>query len=66
MHIDDWHTIITRIAAGMSGAGVHRVEADGRAFVLKVAADTENADERASTLQIQRLAANAGSEFKPR
>lgn len=29
---------ITRIAAGMSGAGVYRVEADGRAFVLKVGA----------------------------
>jgi aminoglycoside phosphotransferase (APT) family kinase protein len=57
-------TSITRIAAGLSGAGVHRVEVDGRAFVLKVASDTENADDWRSTLQIQRLAASA--ELAPR
>jgi aminoglycoside phosphotransferase (APT) family kinase protein len=57
-------TSITRIAAGLSGAGVHRVEVDGRAFVLKVAGDTENADDWRSTLQIQQLAASA--ELAPR
>jgi len=30
------HATITKIAAGMSGAGVYKVEADGAAFVLKV------------------------------
>src|SRR5690349_7821881 len=29
---------LTKIAAGMSGAGVYRVEADGRTFVLKTGA----------------------------
>jgi len=33
---------ITRIAAGMSGAGVYRVEAAGQSFVLKVAGEAEN------------------------
>lgn len=53
-------TTITRIAAGMSGAGVYRVEAAGRSFVLKVAAESESADEWRRALQIQRLAADAG------
>ena len=32
-------TTITRIAAGLSGAGVYRVEAGGQAYVLKVSTD---------------------------
>ena len=53
-------TRIIRIAAGLSGAGVHRVEADGRAFVLKISpADDPLADFR-RTCHIQQLAANAG------
>ena len=35
-------TTITPIAAGLSGAGVYRVERDGRAFVLKVAGPAED------------------------
>lgn len=53
-------TTITRIAAGLSGAGVYRVDAAGGSFVLKVAADNESADDWHRTLQIQRLAAAAG------
>jgi aminoglycoside phosphotransferase len=34
-------TTITRIAAGLSGAGVYRVEAAGEAFVLKIADQDE-------------------------
>jgi len=53
-------TTITRIAAGLSGAGVYRVEADGRAFVLKISpADEPVADWRRKS-HIQGLAANAG------
>jgi aminoglycoside phosphotransferase len=53
-------TTITPIAAGLSGAGVYRVERDGRAFVLKVAGATEDAGDWRSALEIQRLAAGAG------
>lgn len=53
-------TTITRMIAGLSGAGVYRVEAEGRSFVLKVAAESESADDWRSTLHIQRLAADAG------
>lgn len=53
-------TTITRIAAGLSGAGVYRVEAAGRTFVLKVAAESEPAAEWRAALDIQRLAADAG------
>jgi aminoglycoside phosphotransferase len=53
-------TTITRIAAGLSGAGVHRVEAAGRSFVLKVAAESESAADWLRTLHVQRLAADAG------
>jgi hypothetical protein len=34
-------TTITRIAAGLSGAGVYRVEDAGQAFVLKIAGEGE-------------------------
>jgi thiamine kinase-like enzyme len=53
-------TTITRIAAGLSGAGVYRVEAAGQSFVLKVAAESEDPVEWHRTLHIQRLAADAG------
>src|SRR5262245_50849652 len=53
-------TTVTRIAAGLSGAGVYRVEAGGQAFVLKVAGDAEDAGDWRRTLQVQRLAAAAG------
>jgi len=53
-------TTITPIVAGLSGAGVYRVEAAGQSFVLKVAAETESADDWRRTLHIQRLAADAG------
>ncbi len=53
-------TAITRIAVGLSGAGVYRIEADGRSFVLKLATDSESAADWRSTLNVQRLAADAG------
>lgn len=53
-------TTITPIAAGLSGAGVYRVEASGQAFVLKIAAESESAEDWRSTLHIHRLAADAG------
>jgi aminoglycoside phosphotransferase (APT) family kinase protein len=53
-------TNVTRIAAGLSGAGVYRVEARGETFVLKVSADHEPPAEWARALHIQRLAADAG------
>jgi aminoglycoside phosphotransferase (APT) family kinase protein len=53
-------TTITKVSAGLSGAGVYRVEAGGRAFVLKISdADAPFAGWR-GTLEIQRLAADAG------
>jgi thiamine kinase-like enzyme len=53
-------TTITRIAAGLSGAGVYRVEAAGQSFVLKVAGEAENDADWRRALHIQRLAADAG------
>ncbi|AKJ01611.1 Hypothetical protein AA314_03237 [Archangium gephyra] len=53
-------TTVTRIAAGMSGAGVYRVEAAGQAFVLKVAGEAENDADWRHALHVQRLAADAG------
>jgi aminoglycoside phosphotransferase (APT) family kinase protein len=53
-------TTIVRIAAGLSGAGVYRIEAAGQLFVLKVAAAGESAADWLRTLHIQRLAADAG------
>jgi aminoglycoside phosphotransferase (APT) family kinase protein len=53
-------TTITRIAAGLSGAGVYRVEAAGQSFVLKVAAESETVADWQSTLDVQQLAAAAG------
>lgn len=53
-------TAISRVAAGLSGAGVYRVEAGGEVYVLKIAAETENEDEWRRALAVQRLAAGAG------
>ena len=53
-------TTITRMAAGFSGAGVHRIDADGRAYVLKVAAEEQPLAEWRRTLFILRAAADAG------
>jgi len=55
---------ITKLAKGMSGAGVYRVDAGGQAYVLKVAADSESAADWRGALTIQRLA--AGAEIAPR
>src|SRR5690242_17871322 len=44
---------ITRIAAGLSGAGIYRVESGGQVFVLKVAGEAENADDWRRALHIQ-------------
>src|SRR5688572_1157188 len=51
-------TTISPIAGGLSGAGVHRVEAAGQSFVLKVAGESESAADWHDTLRIQRLAAD--------
>jgi aminoglycoside phosphotransferase (APT) family kinase protein len=53
-------TAITPIAAGLSGAGVYRVDAGGEAFVLKVAAADEPLDAWRRRVDIQLLAAGAG------
>jgi aminoglycoside phosphotransferase (APT) family kinase protein len=51
---------ITRIAAGLSGAGVYRVESGGQTFVLKVADEREPEADWRHALVVQRLAAAAG------
>jgi aminoglycoside phosphotransferase (APT) family kinase protein len=53
-------TTIAPIAAGLSGAGVYRVEAAGGTFVLKIASDGEPLADWRRTLQILRSAADAG------
>lgn len=53
-------TTITRIAAGLSGAGVYRVDAAGRALVLKVSATDEPLATWRRKRQIQEHAAAAG------
>jgi aminoglycoside phosphotransferase (APT) family kinase protein len=53
-------TTITRIAAGLSGASVHRVEAAGQTFVLKISGHDDPMDSWRRKVQIQQLAANAG------
>jgi aminoglycoside phosphotransferase (APT) family kinase protein len=53
-------TTITRIAAGLSGAGVHRVEAAGQTFVLKISGEGEPLADWRRKLHIQQLAANEG------
>jgi aminoglycoside phosphotransferase (APT) family kinase protein len=53
-------TTITRIAAGLSGAGVYRVEAAEQTFVLKISGEDEALAGWRCKLHIQQLAANAG------
>jgi aminoglycoside phosphotransferase len=53
-------TTITRIAAGLSGAGVYRVEAGGVTYVLKVSSGDEPLAEWRAGARIQQLAASAG------
>ncbi len=53
-------TTVTRIAAGLSGAGVYRVESSGGRFVLKVSDGGEALAEWRRKVDIQRLAAGAG------
>jgi len=50
-------TTITPISAGMSGAGVYRVEAAGEGFVLKVAGEGEPVADWRRRLRVLRLAA---------
>jgi aminoglycoside phosphotransferase (APT) family kinase protein len=52
-------TTIARIAAGLSGAGVYRVEAGGQAYVLKVSVD-EPVEAWRWKLEVRRRAAEAG------
>jgi aminoglycoside phosphotransferase (APT) family kinase protein len=51
---------ITRIAAGLSGAGVYRVEAGDRAYVLKVLGDGEPLADWRRKCHVVTLAADAG------
>lgn len=53
-------TRIERIAAGLSGAGVFRIDVGGRAYVLKLAGDAEPLDEWRRKLHYRRLASTAG------
>ena len=53
-------TTITTIAGGLSGAGVHRIDAKGRTFVLKISKSDESIDAWRVRLEILRLAADAG------
>jgi hypothetical protein len=48
------------VAAGLSGAGVYRVEAEGRSFVLKLAGTAEPSAIWQQRCQTQALAAQAG------
>lgn len=51
---------ITKVAAGMSGAGVYRVEAAERTYILKVSDPGEAIDAWRRKLEIQQAAAAAG------
>lgn len=53
-------TTITKIAAGLSGAGVYRVESAGQSFVLKISREDEPLSSWRNKLHILQLAANAG------
>jgi aminoglycoside phosphotransferase (APT) family kinase protein len=53
-------TTITRVASGLSGAGVYRVDANGESFVLKVSGEGTSPDLWRRALRVQRLAADAG------
>jgi predicted Ser/Thr protein kinase len=53
-------TTIAKIAAGMSGAGVYRVEASGRTFVLKIASPNGPLEAWKARTRILGLASEAG------
>jgi aminoglycoside phosphotransferase (APT) family kinase protein len=59
-HLQGPSTTLSRIAAGLSGAGVYRVESGGRSYVLKIASQTESEADWRQALEVQRLAAGAG------
>jgi thiamine kinase-like enzyme len=59
-HLRGPSTTITEIAAGLSGAGVYRVEAAGQAFALKISGDDKPLAGWRRKLQILQLAADAG------
>lgn len=52
-------TTITTLSDGFSGAGVYRVEREGRAFVLKIAPATESIAEWRRKVHLSRLAVEA-------
>ncbi|MFL5560652.1 MAG: phosphotransferase [Gemmatimonadaceae bacterium] len=53
-------TTFTRLASGLSGAGVHRVNAAGTAAVLKISRASEPLDAWRARTRVQQLAADAG------
>jgi aminoglycoside phosphotransferase (APT) family kinase protein len=53
-------TVLTKVSAGLSGAGVYRVDAGGQAYVLKISGVEQSLDEWREKLQYQQLAADAG------
>ena len=53
-------TTIAKIGAGLSGAGVYRVEAAGRSYVLKIAGPRDPVDGWRARTAMLRAAANAG------
>lgn len=59
LHLRGPGTRITRVAAGLSGAGVYRVESEGRSFVLKLAGMADPLATWQRRLQTQQHAANA-------
>jgi aminoglycoside phosphotransferase (APT) family kinase protein len=59
-HLRGPTTTITRVSTGLSGAGVYRVDAQGQAFVLKVALENEPLDVWQLRAAIQQSAASAG------
>ena len=52
-------TTIAKVAAGLSGAGVYRVECPDGVFVLKISDPNEPVERWRTKLEIQRLAADA-------
>jgi len=59
-HLRGPDTVITRVAAGLSGAGVYRVEAAGRQLILKISGPEKPLADWRRKLHIQQVAANAG------
>ncbi|NUP09772.1 MAG: phosphotransferase family protein [Polyangiaceae bacterium] len=59
-HLRGPTTSITKIAGGLSGAGVYRVEATDHVYVLKVASEGEPIEAWRQSLEIQRRAGDAG------